>query len=97
MHLGGPGGFLGVHSALLTHGRHDGDVGVLALLVHLLDPLTNLALGELDIVLGVAAVVHEGKETVVSHIKLGGVMLAHQSWQEWQGGDGHLRAGTPGG
>lgn len=67
------GGFLGVHSALLTHGRHDGDVGVLALLVHLLDSLTNLTLRELDIVLGVAAVVHEGKVAIVSHIQLEGV------------------------
>lgn len=44
---------------------------VLALLVeHLVDSLTNLTLGDLDIVLGVTGLVHEGEEAIVSDIKL---------------------------
>lgn len=37
---------------------------------HLLDLVTNISLGELDIVLGVTIVRHEGKEAVIGNIKL---------------------------
>jgi hypothetical protein len=74
MHLRrAPGGFLGVHGDLFAHGSHDDNVGVLSFLhEQLLDLLTNLTIGLLDVVLGVAGVIHEGKETVISHINLEG-------------------------
>jgi hypothetical protein len=40
------------------------------LLEHLLDLVANLTLGNLDIVLGAAVVVHEGQEAVISDIEL---------------------------
>lgn len=64
------GSLLDIHAGLLAHGSEDGDVAVLALLIeHLLDSLTNLTLGELDVVLGVTGLVHEGEETVVGDIE----------------------------
>ena len=45
--------------------------GVLAVLVeHLVDLVTNLAIGDLDVVLGGAVVGHEGEETVVRNVEL---------------------------
>jgi len=45
--------------------------GVLLLVLEeLVDLLANLALRDLDIVLGVTVVVHEGEETVVSDVEL---------------------------
>lgn len=44
---------------------------VLAILVEeLVDLVTNLAIGELDIVLGGTVIRHEGEETVVGNVKL---------------------------
>jgi len=61
---------LGVDAGLLTHSSKDNDVGVLAVLVeHLVDLVTNLAIGDLDVVLGGAVVGHEGEETVVSNVE----------------------------
>jgi hypothetical protein len=46
--------------------------GVLAVLgEHLVDLVTNLVLGKLDVVLGGAVVRHQGEETVVSNVDLG--------------------------
>jgi hypothetical protein len=46
--------------------------GVLLLLVEeLVDALTDLVVGDLDVVLGGAVVEHEGEETVVSDVELG--------------------------
>lgn len=48
--------------------------GVLLLLLEeLVDLVTDFTVGELDIVLGVAVVVHEGEETIVGDVKLAGV------------------------
>jgi hypothetical protein len=45
--------------------------GVLALLVeHLVDLVTDFAVGELDVVLGGAVVGHEGEEAVVGNVNL---------------------------
>jgi hypothetical protein len=45
--------------------------GVLAILVEeLVDFLANLAIGELDIVLGGTVIRHEGEETIVGNIEL---------------------------
>lgn len=45
--------------------------GVLLLInEELVDSLTNLVVGDLDVVLGGAVVKHEGKETVVSDVEL---------------------------
>lgn len=44
---------------------------VLVIVKHLLDLVTNLAIGELDVILGVAAVVHKREEVVVGDIELG--------------------------
>jgi hypothetical protein len=47
--------------------------GVLLLLVEeLVDALTDLVVGDLDVVLGGAVVEHEGEETVVSDVELAG-------------------------
>lgn len=46
--------------------------GVLAVLAEeLVDLVANLAIGDLDIVLGGAIVGHEGEETIVSNVELG--------------------------
>ena len=52
--------------------RSNGELtGVLVLLgEELVDLVTNLAIGDLDVVLGGAVVGHEGEETVVSNVEL---------------------------
>lgn len=48
-----------------------GHTGVLVLLVeHLVDLITELTVGELDIVLGGAIIGHQGEETIISDIEL---------------------------
>jgi hypothetical protein len=45
--------------------------GVLAVLgEHLVDLVTNLAVGDLDVVLGGAVIGHEGEEAVVGNVEL---------------------------
>lgn len=67
--------------------------GVLALLSEeLVDLVTNLAIGNLDVVLGGAIVGHEGKETIIGNVELS-AMLARPC-RVMSGL--HLRAGTPG-
>jgi hypothetical protein len=45
--------------------------GILAILgEHLVDLVTNLVVGELDIVLGGAVIRHEGEETIVGNVNL---------------------------
>lgn len=59
--------------------------GVLAFLSEeLVDLVTGLAVGELDVVLGGAVIGHEGQETVVSHVKLNAV-LAHDQDADTRG------------
>jgi hypothetical protein len=49
--------------------------GVLALLgEELVDLVTNLAIGDLDVVLGGAVVRHEGKETILRNVDLGWIV-----------------------
>jgi len=67
--LGALGSLLGVHGELFTHGGHDNDIDVLAIIDHLLNSITKIAIGELDIVLGVAGVIHEGKEIIIGDIE----------------------------
>ena len=56
--------------------------GVLSLIVEeLVDLFTNLAVGELDVVLGGTVVGHEGQEAVISNVKL---RLSAQGC--WRGG-----------
>ena len=52
--------------------RSNGELtGVLALLgEELVDLVTNLAIGKLDVVLGGAVVRHEGKETILRNVDL---------------------------
>lgn len=64
-------GLLGIHAQLLAHGGKNDDVDVLAILrEELVDLLADFTVGDLDIVLGVAAIAHEREETVVSDIEL---------------------------
>ena len=67
--------------------------GVLAVLgEQLADLVANLAVGELDVVLGGAVVGHEGEETVIGNIELGrisadgdgGFESALTSWYSWR-------------
>jgi hypothetical protein len=44
---------------------------VLALLSeHLVDSVTNITIGNLDIILGATVVVHEGEEAIVGNVEL---------------------------
>jgi hypothetical protein len=43
---------------------------VLAVVKHLLDLLADLTIGNLDIILGVAGIVHKGKEVIIGDIQL---------------------------
>lgn len=61
-----------LESALTNPGKIAGLLtDVLLLLTEKLDDtLANLALGELDIVLGVTVILHQGKEVIVGDVKL---------------------------
>ena len=61
-----------INQLLLKVTRSDGELtGVLALFgEELVDLVSDLAIGDLDIVLGGAIIRHEGEETVVSDIEL---------------------------
>lgn len=64
---------LDVHAQLLAHSSENDDVDVLSLLgKQLVNLLSNLAVGDLDIVLHVAAISHEGQEAIISDIELEG-------------------------
>lgn len=41
----------------------------------LLDPGTEFALGDLDVVLGVTVILHEGEEVIVGNVELGNERL----------------------
>lgn len=43
---------------------------VLSVVKHLADLVANLAVWELDIILGAAGIVHEGKEVIIGNIEL---------------------------
>ena len=67
--------------------------GVLAVLgEELVDLVANLAVGELDVVLGGAVVGHEGEETVIGNVELEGISAdrggrgvgALTSWYSWR-------------
>ena len=61
-----------IDQLLLKATRSKGELtGVLAFLnEELVDLVTNLALGSLDVVLGGAVVRHEGKETILRNVDL---------------------------
>jgi hypothetical protein len=59
----------------------------------LLDLVTTFAVWDLNIVLGGAIVRHEGKEIIISDIKLIFVSSPVISWKIWKS---NLRAGIPG-
>jgi len=62
--------FLDVNSGFFAHGGKDNDVNIFALLSEeLLDLLFDLALRNLDIVLGASVVRHKGKEAIIGNIK----------------------------
>lgn len=63
-----------LESAFINSGKIAGlltDV-LLILTEKLDDTLANLAVGELDIVLGVTVILHQGKEVIVGDVKLEG-------------------------
>jgi hypothetical protein len=67
LNLRAPRGLLGINAGLLTHGSENDDIGVLPLLgEELFDLVTNVTFGELDVVLGLARIIHEVEETVVN-------------------------------
>jgi len=73
-------GLLGLNSELLTHSSKDNDVGVLLLGgEELLDLVTNLTIWNLNIILGLTIIGHQGKETIVGDIKKL-VLLAGDVW-----------------
>ena len=61
-----------INQLLLKVTRSDGELtGVLALFgEELVDLVSDLAIGDLDIVLGGAVIGHEGKETIVLDVEL---------------------------
>ena len=61
-----------INQLLLKVTRSDGELtGVLALLgEELVDLVSDLAIGDLDIVLGGAVIGHEGKETILRNVDL---------------------------
>jgi len=66
----GAGSFLGFNGSLLAHSGEDDNVGVLLLnLEELVDLLTNFSIGDLDIILGLTIISHQGEETVIGDIE----------------------------
>jgi len=64
------GSLLGVHAGLLAHGGQDDNIDVLLLLLEeLVDAVTNFAVGNLDVVLGVTVIGHQGQEAIVGDVK----------------------------
>jgi len=64
------GSLLGINGHLLTHGGKDNDVSILLLLLEeLVNLLTNLSIRNLDVILGLAIIGHQGKESIVRDIK----------------------------
>jgi len=64
------GCLLSFDSKLLTHGSKNDNVGVLLLLgKELLNLITNLSIWNLDIVLGLTIISHQGEETIVGNIE----------------------------
>ena len=58
-------GLLHSKGVLLSHSGDNGDENLLSVVKHGLDLLADLALGELDVVLGLSVTVHEVEEAVV--------------------------------
>jgi len=64
------GSLLGFDSSLLSHGSENDDVGVLLILgEQLVNLLANLSIGNLDIILGLAIISHQGEETIIRDIE----------------------------
>lgn len=64
------GSLLCIDGSFLTHSSKNDDVGILALVgEELVDFVTNVTLGDLDIIFGRAIVGHKGEETVVGDIE----------------------------
>jgi len=61
---------LGFNGSLLTHGSKNDNIGILLLSgEQLLNLISNLSIRDLDIVLGLAIIRHQGKETVIRNIE----------------------------
>ena len=61
---------LGFDGKLLTHGSKDNNVGIFLLLSEKLGNLvTNFSIWDLDIILGLTIISHQGKETIVRDIE----------------------------
>jgi len=70
VHLIATRSLLGFDGNLLTHGGKDNDVGVLLLLSEQsVDLLSNFSIWDLDIILGLSIISHQGKETIVRDIE----------------------------
>lgn len=65
MHLIALGRLLDGDGLLLTHGRDDRDKEILALVEVALNLLAEVAVGDLDIVLGSTVLGHQVEETVI--------------------------------
>ena len=75
------GSFLPSDSSLLSHGGEDGDKEILAVLESLLNLLSNLRVGDLDVVLRGTVVSHKVEETVIDCKKQGEVSF--QFTEDW--------------
>jgi len=61
---------LGFNGSLLTHGSENDDVGILLVSGEkLVNLISNLSVGDLDIILGLAIISHQGKETIIGNIE----------------------------
>lgn len=58
---------------------------LLLLTEHLEDTGTKLTLGELDIVLGVTVILHQGQEVIIGDVQLERGLLVMGLWK-WKGG-----------
>ena len=84
---------MGTH--LLRHGLHTGVL--LLLLEELGDLAANLTIGHLDVVLGVAVVVHKGEEAIVRNVKLKiNISIVESATRIWNPFSENLQAGTRG-
>jgi len=64
------GSLLGFDSSLLTHSRKNNDIGVLLFSSEkLIDLLTNLTLRDLNIILSLTIISHQGEEAVIRDIE----------------------------
>jgi hypothetical protein len=58
---------------------------LLLLTEHLEDTVTDITIGELDIVLGVTVILHQGQEVIIGDVQLERGLLVMGLWK-WKGG-----------